>query len=252
MNVLKRIEKQVKLIDELVKELRFETSYRGVERLVQLILQALLDLGLMIISALGGRTPKSYSEIGVILHEIKVINSDEAKLLKSMAGLRNILVHLYAVVDREKILKFAKKLHEDAPRLAYKMFSRVSTRDIDPIESVDEIVDRLREVLKGRVKAAFLFGGRIKGYTLKGDYDIAVYFGRDYGLLELGELVIDIANALKVNEDKVNVVCLDSADPELILEAVQGIPIIMDSQETLVDLKVKALINLLDVREAKI
>jgi len=36
----------------------------------------------------------------------------------------------------------------------------------------------LREVLKGKVKAAVLFGGRAKGYSLKGDYDIAVYFGR--------------------------------------------------------------------------
>jgi len=112
--VLKRIEKQVELIDELVRELRFETSYRGIERLVQLISQALLDLGLMIISVLGGRTPRSYSEVGVILHEIKVINESDSKLLKSMAGLRNVLVHLYATIDRDKVLKFAKKLHEDA------------------------------------------------------------------------------------------------------------------------------------------
>jgi len=45
---------------ELVKELEKESSYRGMERLVQLIVQSLVDLGLMVISALGGRMPKGY------------------------------------------------------------------------------------------------------------------------------------------------------------------------------------------------
>ncbi len=129
------------------------------------------------------------------------------------------------------------------------MFNSVFTRNIDPSESINEIMGKLREVLRGKVKAAFLFGGRAKGYVLRGDYDIAVYFGRDYSLLELGELAIDLAKALKVNEEKVNIICLDSANPELVLEAVQGIPIIINSQETIVNLKVKALVNLLDIRE---
>jgi uncharacterized protein YutE (UPF0331/DUF86 family) len=41
--------------------LKMRGSYRGIERLVQLIIQALLDLGVMIISALGGKIPKAYS-----------------------------------------------------------------------------------------------------------------------------------------------------------------------------------------------
>lgn len=36
---------------ELVKELEKERSYRGTERLVQLVIQALLDLALMVIAA---------------------------------------------------------------------------------------------------------------------------------------------------------------------------------------------------------
>ena len=55
---------------ELVRELENERSYRGIERLVQLTIQALLNLGIMVISALGGRTPKVYTEIGALLAEM--------------------------------------------------------------------------------------------------------------------------------------------------------------------------------------
>jgi len=57
MDVLERIERQANLVRELVGELEVEKSYRGIERLVQLVIQALLDLGLMIIVALGWRRP---------------------------------------------------------------------------------------------------------------------------------------------------------------------------------------------------
>jgi len=53
MEVLRRIEQQADVIRELSRELGYESSYRGMERLVQLIIQALLDLGLMTLSAMG-------------------------------------------------------------------------------------------------------------------------------------------------------------------------------------------------------
>jgi len=47
VDALERVRKQVELVEELLGELETEKSYRGIERLVQLITQALLDLGLM-------------------------------------------------------------------------------------------------------------------------------------------------------------------------------------------------------------
>jgi uncharacterized protein YutE (UPF0331/DUF86 family) len=58
LKIIERIDRQVEQVKELVKELDKERSYRGTERLVQLIIQALLDLGLMVITALGGRAPR--------------------------------------------------------------------------------------------------------------------------------------------------------------------------------------------------
>ena len=58
IRVLERIGVQVKLVNDLIGELRVESSYRGIERLVQVIIQALLDLGLMAIAALGEKAPE--------------------------------------------------------------------------------------------------------------------------------------------------------------------------------------------------
>jgi len=116
LKVMERINQQVNQVMELARELEKESSYRGVERLVQLIVQSLVDLGLMVISALGGRTPKGYSEIGELLSDLNVLGEGDAKLLKSMAGMGNILVHAYAAVRRDLITDSSRSLRDDAPR----------------------------------------------------------------------------------------------------------------------------------------
>jgi len=253
MRVLERVARQARLVNDLVDELRVERSYRGIERLMQLVIQAMLDLGLMVISALKGKRPKAYSEIGYILQDLDVLEEREAKLLKSLAGLRNILVHAYATIDREKVAEFAERLICDAPRIVSMILKNVEKRDIDPEgeapkEEVEGIVDKLSKVFKGRVRAAYLFGGRVKGYALKGDYDIAVLMNENYSLYELGNLQVDAAKALGVSEEQVDLICLNSAPPELVIEALEGMPIVEEDEETF-SLKIRALMELLDLEE---
>ncbi|MCD6114454.1 MAG: DUF86 domain-containing protein [Thermoprotei archaeon] len=250
MIIYERIAKQTELIEDLLRELSVETSYRGIERLVQLVIQALLDMGLMAISALGAREPKAYSEIGYILYELGIIGERDAEILRSMAGLRNILVHSYARVDRGKIVGFSKKLRDDALRIANTILKSVREKNIDPKEEgLGEIISKLSRVLKGRVEAAYLFGGRAKGYVLKGDFDIAVLMRENYSLYELGEIHVLVAKALGVGEGKVNIVCLNNAPPELVLEALKGIPITNNIPEKTFSMKLKALTELLDLKE---
>ncbi|MGC8940340.1 MAG: nucleotidyltransferase domain-containing protein [Candidatus Bathyarchaeia archaeon] len=99
-----------------------------------------------------------------------------------------------------------------------------------------------------KVKAAFLFGGRAKGYSLKGDYDISVYFGKPHDLYDLGELAVEVAKALNVDEDKVDIIDLDSAAPEIVLEALKGIPLFVQDDYAVFELKVKATLALLDMQ----
>ncbi|MGC8998149.1 MAG: type VII toxin-antitoxin system HepT family RNase toxin [Candidatus Bathyarchaeia archaeon] len=247
LKIMERVDQQVNQLTELVKELKSERSYRGTERLVQLVIQALLDLGIMAISAVGGRTPKGYSEIGTLLADLGLLDEKDAKVLKSMAGMRNLLVHAYAIVDKNILISSASRLVEDAPRIAKTLREGLKGRTIDP-PAVDEMQRNLQEVFKGRVKAAFLFGGRAKGYSLKGDYDISVYFGKPHDLYDLGELAIDVAKALNVDEDKVDIIDLDSATPEIVLEALNGTPLFVEDEYVVFELKVKAALALLDIK----
>lgn len=247
MKVIARIDQQINNVTELLKELEKEKSYRGTERLVQLVIQALLDLGLMVITALGGKTPKGYSEVGELLSDMEALNEDDARLLKSMGGMRNILVHAYATIRRDLITDSSKSLRDDAPRIAKALRDSLKGKAIDPPSPAD-LPEKLSKILKGRVSAAILFGGKAKGYSMKGDYDIAVYFGRPHDLYELGELAVDIAEALKVPEDQLDVVSLDSATPEMVLEALNGKPIYVENDFILFELKLRALIEWLDIQ----
>ncbi|MEM2927259.1 MAG: hypothetical protein QXO94_07355 [Candidatus Bathyarchaeia archaeon] len=53
MEVLKRLEQQARSVENFGLELREEANYRAIKRLVQLNIQALLDLGIMVLSSLG-------------------------------------------------------------------------------------------------------------------------------------------------------------------------------------------------------
>jgi len=247
LKVIERIDRQVDHVLETVRELRNERSYRGIERLAQLLIQALLDLGIMAISAVGGRMPKGYSEVGELLLDMSALSEDDARLLKSMAGMRNILVHAYAVIDRDIVKSSSKNLVKDAPRIAKALRAFLEGRKVDP-PPMSDLAKGLDNVFRGRVKAALFFGGRMKGYLIRGDYDIAVYFGKPYSFYDLGELVVDIAKVMRVQPDKLDVVSLDSAAPEIVLEALEGKPIYIKDPYVLFELRFKALMELLDLR----
>jgi len=173
------------------------------------------------------------------------------KKLKSLVGLRNILVHTYAIVDREIVIEFSKRLRVDALGISHTILRSAEVKSLDPPDTnLDEVVKRLRDMLKSRVALAFLYGGIVKGYKLKGDYDIAIYIEPKYDLYKLGELAVDIAKILNISEEKVDVVCLDLLPPEHILEALNGIPIIVEDNVKLFELKFKTLIQLLDLEES--
>lgn len=247
LRVIERLDNQANLIVELVGELEQEKGYRGVERLVQLVIQALLDLGPMVIAALNGKPPGAYSEVGEALQNLNVLMEKDANLLRSMASMRNLLVHAYAAVRRDLITDAKGKLMADAPRIATALRKGLEDRALDPPPLTDDF-ECLREVLRGKVKAAVLFGGRAKGYLLKGDYDIALYFGRPYDLYEVGGLAVDMARALKVPEEKVDILVMDSAEPKLVLEALEGKQIYMEDSYVLFEVKMNVIIKHLDMQ----
>jgi hypothetical protein len=115
--------------------------------------------------------------VGELLSNLGVLSEGDARLLKSMSGMRNIFVHAYATIRRDVVTDSASKLRDDAPRLAKALGDSLEGKVVDPPSAAD-LAESLGNIFKGRVRAALLYGGRAKGYSMKGDYDVAVYFGR--------------------------------------------------------------------------
>ena len=74
-----------------------------VERTLHLSLETFLSIGEMLISEFKFKKPDSYAEIPKILMENKVIPKNLAEKLIDLAKFRNVLVHEYLYLDREKV-----------------------------------------------------------------------------------------------------------------------------------------------------
>ncbi len=94
-------------------------------------IEALLDVGSFIISREGWSSPSSYQEVGRKLAEHGLIGIEEGKRLSSMAGLRNVLVHLYAEIDYELLYSLLSRA-EEMEDLMRKLLDYMEARGIDP------------------------------------------------------------------------------------------------------------------------
>ena len=73
------------------------------ERHLHLAIECLLDIGNHIISDRGYSKPESYADIFRILSDAEVIPYALLEELTGMAAFRNVLVHDYLRLDREKV-----------------------------------------------------------------------------------------------------------------------------------------------------
>lgn len=88
-----------------------------VERIMQTIIQAMLDIGTHILARKELGRPNSYSEVFDQLNKTGIISENLYHKLEGLAGLRNLLVHEYFSVDYDRLKKHAVELELDS--LAY-------------------------------------------------------------------------------------------------------------------------------------
>ena len=114
-----RVERFVFLIRDAVQELRALglaemglEAYRADKRTcalsehyLRLAIEATLDLGRHVIVRRGFGAPQEYREVGKILREKGVLPPDLGRQVEAMAGMRNVLVHLYWDVDHALLYK---------------------------------------------------------------------------------------------------------------------------------------------------
>jgi uncharacterized protein YutE (UPF0331/DUF86 family) len=97
-----------------LEEVKTNPTLRGaIERYLQVALECTFDVGEMIISLGGFRKPGTYKEVIEVLGEKGVLSEEFVKRFAPAAGFRNILVHMYAEVNVEKVHKFLQENLED-------------------------------------------------------------------------------------------------------------------------------------------
>ncbi|SHE92337.1 Uncharacterized conserved protein YutE, UPF0331/DUF86 family [Thermoanaerobacter uzonensis DSM 18761] len=117
INVIKRIEFiQIELEDlKEHKELSFQEYNanrivrRNVERMIENIANALIDISKILIANENVEIPDSYREIILKLGEIKVIDIELAKSIAEIARLRNVLAYQYLDIKWSYIRNFLTK-----------------------------------------------------------------------------------------------------------------------------------------------
>jgi uncharacterized protein YutE (UPF0331/DUF86 family) len=77
------------------------------EREVQVVIEACLDIGHHLIAREGLRRPGDYKEVFAILGEAGIVPAPMVARLQAMAGLRNVLTHMYLEVDPARVFHFA-------------------------------------------------------------------------------------------------------------------------------------------------
>lgn len=115
----------IKKLSEIKKENptveRYRSSWKdkdSAERNLQKIIEAVTDIGKMIIADRKLREPGNNREVFLILEENGLFPSGYLSLIDRMIGMRNIIVHSYDKIDDAIVYKVLKKNLNDIKKLS--------------------------------------------------------------------------------------------------------------------------------------
>lgn len=101
------------LAEETKKDrLKFKDDFHlfgPAERYLQLSIQAIIDTVQLVVIDEGLEKPDENQEAIVFLFEKKIISSDLAEKLDGIVGFRNILVHEYGKIDKERVYDYLQE-----------------------------------------------------------------------------------------------------------------------------------------------
>ena len=102
-----------KLIELFSKQKEWSTPIQqaALERVAQMMLEAVLDVGNSMIDGFIMRDPGSYEDIIDILMDEKVVSAETGGILKKLIGYRKMLVQMYTQVNHTELhTEFAANL----------------------------------------------------------------------------------------------------------------------------------------------
>jgi len=86
----------------------------ALERALQIAAEAIFDMGHHILAGRGLNVPATYREVLPAIARAGVIDTTLLGRLEGLAGLRNILVHDYVVVELPRLWQLLDERHEGA------------------------------------------------------------------------------------------------------------------------------------------
>ena len=89
-----------------LNEEEFVGDYRNfaiVERSFQIVIEAIVDIGKILLIHKGLRRPEDNQDVITVLHEAHILSEDLTHRLGGIVGFRNVLVHEYTDIDRKKV-----------------------------------------------------------------------------------------------------------------------------------------------------
>lgn len=86
-------------------------SRREVERLIENIMNAVIDVAKILLAGEGSRIPSSYRDIFIKLSDLGMVDKEMATTLAENARARNILAHEYLDLNWEVVRKFLGEGH---------------------------------------------------------------------------------------------------------------------------------------------
>lgn len=91
-------------------------TQRIVERTLQIAIEACLDVVSHVLSDRALRAPSTYAETFEILVQAGLLSPDLGRVMVEMTGFRNVVVHEYARIDAEVVIRILRKNLEDFRR----------------------------------------------------------------------------------------------------------------------------------------
>jgi uncharacterized protein YutE (UPF0331/DUF86 family) len=99
LEALSRYRARLELLRDLpVDEYERQQAFGG-RYLVQASAQACIDIANHVIASSGWRTAKDFGDAFTVLEEHGVLEPELAERMRKLAGMRNLLVHIYEEID---------------------------------------------------------------------------------------------------------------------------------------------------------
>lgn len=106
--------------------------YLQAERLLEVMIQAMLDIGNHLIAGLLLKKPQDYRQVFDILAQNGILPKELLSRVRALVGLRNLLVHEYFEIDHERLYDEAKAGLADFERFCEAVVRFLQSREATP------------------------------------------------------------------------------------------------------------------------